>query len=415
MHETPVFTLSFAPGLRTNGDMVSGILELNVRVAYKTEVEAVKVSLRGEVHTQVTEYSAGSNAAGCLAVHEAERFLNQTKIVWISGAPLPSGASQTASFPLNFTLPPDGLPPSFAGGDGNTRGLVQYYVHATAERKPWYKKKFSTDVAFPFLPVDRGPAPYLVLPDWAGEWQSYEGSKKIRKGIVSRYGHVQVNFSMPKLPEIPLFRPIPVKVHIICSSKALPRSSANDPSKFEFPRNPKLEDCDLNLLQACIVKAQDFCRRISDDLGAPGGFGKDDKKKRATWGHQQVQAETRAPYWVPETGGGRWREEVTFSTVVVFRCPPPFKTSTLSNTLYLEFAVDFPGFGNQLKLSTGALKLSSGIVPRDADRNTSDWDSLPTQATMPGEHYCPPGEMDLPPSYWEVIHSDERENIEYGR
>src|SRR5882724_5591020 len=100
---------------------------------------------------------------------------------------------------------------------------------------------------------------------------------------------------MPKLPVIPLFRPIPIRLRIICTSKPLPRSAADNPDKFEFPRNPKQTDIDLMLRQVCIVTVRGHRRQCTDTLGLQAGFGlPDDVNIRATWGNQ-IQTSMSAP------------------------------------------------------------------------------------------------------------------------
>ena len=58
MPETPIFTLSCSPCFRTNGDVVSGTIHLNLRLAHEKNIEAVRVSLRGEVHAYVLAVSS---------------------------------------------------------------------------------------------------------------------------------------------------------------------------------------------------------------------------------------------------------------------------------------------------------------------------------------------------------------------
>ena len=122
------------------------------------------------------------------------------------------------------------------------------------------------------------------------------------------------------------------------------RSAADDARKFEYPHNPKLEDCDLNLIQKYAVNAQGGGHHEFDDLGLQAGFGKQtDEAKRETWG-RDVHVETMGPHWVPEMGEkGRWCEEVTFSTTITFRCSPPFVTQLLSNTVGTLFVIENVG------------------------------------------------------------------------
>jgi hypothetical protein len=51
MPDIPVLTLSCPRALRTSGDIVAGVLNLNVALAEEKDVISVKISLRGEINT----------------------------------------------------------------------------------------------------------------------------------------------------------------------------------------------------------------------------------------------------------------------------------------------------------------------------------------------------------------------------
>jgi hypothetical protein len=51
MPDHPIFTLQSPRDQRTNGDVVSGVVNLDLARALEKDVEKVRVSLRGEIHT----------------------------------------------------------------------------------------------------------------------------------------------------------------------------------------------------------------------------------------------------------------------------------------------------------------------------------------------------------------------------
>jgi hypothetical protein len=99
------------------------------------------------------------------------------------------------NLPYSFMLPADPqLPPSFEGKWNSTSGAVKYYIHIVAERRGWFQRNTRVNEAFPFLPHDYTPAPYLILPNWPGEWKTSRVNHPVRKGIlnIGKHGSVEV-------------------------------------------------------------------------------------------------------------------------------------------------------------------------------------------------------------------------------
>ncbi|KAF8574463.1 hypothetical protein K439DRAFT_1642183 [Ramaria rubella] len=394
MPNIPVITISCPRGLRTSGDVITGVLDLHLALAEEKEVTAITLTLRGEITTQITVYQGNGEST---TLQDKVSLFTQKQVIWEPGWAVPPHSSGIASFPFSFTMPTMYLPPSFHSGTHATGGSVRYYIHGVATRKSWYKQNFRVDRAFPFLPVDTSPAPLPSLHQWAGEWQTFSTSKKMRRGIVSHHGLAVAEISMPKLAAIPLFQPIPIRIRIVCTSKPFPRSASNQADTFEFPRCPKVTDIDLNLRQTCNVVVGNDHRKCTDQLGLQAGFGlPDERHLRDTWGNQ-VQRSNTSPHWVAdETDADRgfWSEEVVFSSAMILRCPPPFSTPSLISSIFLDLDVDFPGLGNKLQTCIGPLSLTSGITSSDNLISSPE-----TQI---------PFEMDLPPTYYEVMQMDEK-------
>jgi len=414
MPEKAVISISLPRGLRVPGAQIAGLLDLNVALAQEKNVEMVKLSLKGCLTTWVTV--RGNNSSTKYTTRQAV-FPDQTTVIWTPGMPLPPHTSGVASLPFAFTLPNANLPPSFHGGTSADGASVQYFVHAEGVRKQWYKFNIRLNAVFPFLSFDPSPAPGYPLPNWPYNWTTRPKVEKVRKGLFAHSGVATVEFIFPAMDCIPLFRPIPVRIRVVCRSKPLPISAANQPEAFDFPRNPKLSEIDLNLYLESYIRSSKTSakRKVKNDLGLQAGFGRPDKvTDRAAWG-KEVISNAFPPRWNIEERNpekGYWEEEVTYSSTLIFRCPPPIATQYLTTTLTLSLIVDFPGLGNKVKMDIGPLNLTTGIpppgtlppVPPSATAQT------PSEETVPSyEPPAPQYNLDLPPSYYDVVPtSDEK-------
>jgi hypothetical protein len=112
-------------------------------------------------------------------------------------------------------------------------------------------------------------------------------------------------------------------------------SAANDPDKFEFPRNPALHEVELTLRQNAHVVVGKHKGDTEEDIGLVGGFGEPkDKTLRETWG-KHVNVAVGEPSWAADghKNEGHWREEIIFSSLVTFRCSPPFTAQNISSAV----------------------------------------------------------------------------------
>jgi hypothetical protein len=133
------------------------------------------------------------------------QLIKEEVVLWTMN-PSVTSLKGIVDFPFSFKLPDGpGSPPSFVGGSGIHGGSVNYYIHAVAERKAWYKRNVTVNQGFAFLPHDYTPAPYLILPNWPGEWESFKESEKMRRGILSHHGLVEVEVGSPCWLVIRLF------------------------------------------------------------------------------------------------------------------------------------------------------------------------------------------------------------------
>ena len=141
---------------------------------------------------------------------------------------------------------------------------------------------------------------------------------------------------------LPLFKPIPIRIKVTCRSKPLPLSAANDPKSFEFPRNPKVTDIDFTLRTRLRLSYRrgltSVTRVIEDDMGLQAGFGlPNNVGERDTWG-KNIEVVISPPTWSidkEDPKKGFWSEDVTFSSLLYLRCPPPIHLMNLSTAVRL--------------------------------------------------------------------------------
>ncbi|KIJ47894.1 hypothetical protein M422DRAFT_248482 [Sphaerobolus stellatus SS14] len=362
----PVISISLPKGLRVPGERVSGILNLNIELAKEKGVDEVTVSLRGEIKTWVTTGNSG-NDTNRTTERDKETLFQMTCSLWREGETIPSQEAGIASFPFAFSIPDGNLPPSFYGGTRENGGAVVYYVHAVGRRRKWYKRNIHVDEIFPCIPSDTGPSVLYSLPSWNGGWDMHQNSEKVKKGIFSHSGLVTAAIILPSMPSIPLFKPIPINLKVTCRSKSLPLSAANNPRSFEYPRNPKVSDIDFILYSRLTIKhSTQVTRVIEEEIGHQAGFGLPDGVRERDTRGKHVDIAISPPVWTIDKGDpnkGYWSEEITFSSLLFLRCPPPIRTRQLNTTMSLKLVIDFAGLGNKVKVEIPDLSLTSGLPP----------------------------------------------------
>jgi hypothetical protein len=106
-------------------------------------------------------------------------------------------------------------------------------------------------------------------------------------------------------------------------SKLMSESHALDSTSFTSPRNPKMTDIQLQLIQTHWVRAKQHGRRITEKHGLLGGFG--------TLQNMDIKTEMTDPVWIPEGDKGRWKESVVYTANLILRCPPTVNTRLIQS------------------------------------------------------------------------------------
>jgi len=388
MSSDQLVTINCSRDLRFEGSEVSGTVNLNTVLAKEKEISAIKVSLKGWIHTWV-QVSTGQST---YKARDNEPLFKIEETIWTPETSIPDQQYANVTLPFTFTIPQSAfqLPPSFDSGNWAHGGRVQYYVHVIAEKPAWYKRNTRVNAPFSFLPLDRTSAPKLRFDDWPGPWNDMCKAVEVRQNALKIFGgqgSVEATIHLPQAESLPLFTRIPYKINVVCSSKLMSSSSSTDPSSFTFPRNPKMTDIELELRQHVKVKASVHRRTYNDKHGLLGGLGTMENL-------ENIQTQMTDPVWIPDEqkpDKGRWRESVTYSGFFILRCPPPINTNLIRTEVNIDAKIDFPGIGNSWKATIGPLPLSSGVTTPVPPSGANAYD------------------ITVPPSYWDVMGDEEVE------
>jgi len=364
---------------------------LNPILAKEKGVTIVTVSLKAKIKTWI-QVDSGQGSYRVMA-HQV--LFKNGHVLWEMDTTVPDHPYETISLPWSFTIPDldeDGekLPSSIYCGNGHHGGRIQYYIHAVAGKKGWYKRNTRVNAPFPFLPINTTPAPSLRFDEWTGTWTKLQKTVNVRSNALMVFGasgSVDVTLQLPKVDAFPLFTRIPCRIQVTCSSKQLPPASSQDPTSFTFPRAPKMTDIQLELSQHCRVRAKGHRFNFNENQGLLGGFGTLDNLAN-------IQSERTEPVWIRDEreDKGRWSESVTYTAQIILRCPIPINTKLLQTEINIIAKVNFPGIGNTWKAKLGPLPISSGIKSAD---QLSENQELRTQL-----------DIAVPPPYWDVMEDD---------
>ena len=140
-----------------------------------------------------------------------------------------------------------------------------------------------------------------------------------------------LQFSIPDIPIVPLFTPIPYTLRIVTRTKQMRKDDADQKSqKLLFPSPPtRLCDVQFYLKRHLVMKAHLFttkCKEKATDLGAV------DNTSSNNANGMPVAVEIKERDWVPSDADenvGTWLQESTFRSAFTLTCVPSFETETL--------------------------------------------------------------------------------------
>ena len=136
-----------------------------------------------------------------------------------------------------------------------------------------------------------------------------------------------MQLTLPKVTVFPLFTRIPYELHIVTYTRRMKFNPLKENPDLElFPRPPsQATEIECHLRKHVWLRAKGVEAENKEFVGNLGGLG-----RSSTVQHVDVTLLPRE--WVPDQrrdGAGRWKQEVTLRSFIVFRCSPTFSSRLL--------------------------------------------------------------------------------------
>ncbi|KAH9916025.1 uncharacterized protein B0H18DRAFT_77405 [Fomitopsis serialis] len=316
------------------GQPVQGTVALDFRSVRDDPLLEVRVELRGLMRIRGKE--------DVLLVYES-------KSLWKRGERYPPAGTHFLRIPFSLELPAD-VPPSCSVSTSSMTVRVDYKVEAIGVRAGMLRLNEKVECALKVVTPDAVGAPIRIRlkGGWQGPWATKTARQRIRKGLWGPHADVQLEFTYPATPVLPLSAPIPFALSIVTVSRPLLRTYDKRiwPSPPLQPREVK-----LFLRQRVHVRSRTFDKTYTLPLSP-------------LWG--SVDIERFQDEWFPidDLGiKGRWKQQTVFTSVFRLRCPPTFKFARLGHEVEIQYFLYVRvKFGRFHRLSTTIpISIASGI------------------------------------------------------
>ncbi|KZS88688.1 hypothetical protein SISNIDRAFT_489930 [Sistotremastrum niveocremeum HHB9708] len=389
-----MFSLEFL----TNTDpqsTIGGLVHVNFKKVIEKKVQEIRVELIVEARSKV----AVGNDSPDEASEVLARLYPMNEILWIAtndetslnDLALLDHKTFDFRFSLSDTDNPDSIPPptfSFLSGFAFpiSEASISYAINVIGKRSGQWSSDIRLDRKFNFLPLDHTS---LVPQDFdhGKIWGRFQQSVRSWKDALRSGdgGRVDLEFWGPDVKSLSSFQAIPISITVKCFSKHMSSSRSTDRSAFTFPLPPKTPlDIELRLRAICSVTANERQLTKSKDIASLGQFGRASPSSTSKGSSQDIVTDAVEPTWIAgafgtsPSGGGRWRQTVSFRTHIVLSCAPTFETSLDSSqdlsvpsklrgrgkiTLEYELVLKvlFPGLGNNVTGIIPLKNLTSGL------------------------------------------------------
>ncbi|PIL37726.1 hypothetical protein GSI_01420 [Ganoderma sinense ZZ0214-1] len=356
-------TVVIPPTIHCGGGYVEGQILLNFRQLHEENFDEVCVQLSGNIHTRLRRKRSLDE--------ENHQLLSSVVSVWTRGSAYPQPGTDVLHLPFRFPLPDD-LPPSFYFRASEITSSVLYAIETTGVRRGVFKANRKVHTPIAVLPKDDvGVGVRMGLGERAGlgshtGWKNVWAEEKIREGFWGELEHAtaRVMVSIPDVPVLPLFTPLPFLITVTTMTAPMTRAKAleHPPDKPIFPTPPqKHSDIDFRLCRNLVLQPQGSCWTTDEAVACFFGDG--------TIAQDVVaEVEVAEKEWHPEpeetaSGGeemGRWLQRMSFSSKFTLNVPPTFSAPTIVVNYYLSLKVPFPGMGNDMLLKV-PVTITSGI------------------------------------------------------
>ncbi|KAJ7647811.1 hypothetical protein FB45DRAFT_894523 [Roridomyces roridus] len=381
-------SLQFQDIPRIAGETICGTVDLNL--AQEDHIQALRIKWRGAIVTRIRAYDDRRNRNSTIPHRETIPLIHADQLIWTRGSSFPEPGSHVLSCPFQFKLP-ENLPPSFECHAYHRSGTISYSLEVVGERGlfRFNRRIYQVFSVLPAASQDQVLVAESLRQGWDGQWADVKAEERLRQGIWGGYSHAYFTISLPSVPSIPVYTPIPFSIRITTETKALTRSERPEDKygKPLFPVPPT--EVTITLCRSAEVRVRRMLqftlrRHVQDTF---------------TLQAHEPQVVIHEPEWVPkdDKDKGIWRREVHLTFELLFPFAPTSNTKTIDWMYLLKFLAPFPGIGNNLYIQMPIhLSPASGCPPPPigaAGLSSSTYaDNAPAGP--------PPAMFDLPPSYW---------------
>lgn len=142
---------------------------------------------------------------------------------------------------------------------------------------------------------------------------------------------MDIQLTLPNVAAFPLFTRIPYELHIVTYTRRMKFNPLKeDPDLELFPRPPsQAAEIECHLRRHVWLRARGVKAENGELVGSLGGLGRNSMV-------QHVDVVLLPREWVPDerrNGAGRWKQEVTLRSFIVFRCSPTFSSRLMDVTV----------------------------------------------------------------------------------
>ncbi|OSX61251.1 hypothetical protein POSPLADRAFT_1047487 [Postia placenta MAD-698-R-SB12] len=312
-------TVLISTALDPSRGRVQGVVEIRFPAILDQQIHEVHVKLRGHVRTSIRRSNGNG---GSSTTREELDIVRRSRSLWTRGSAYPPAGSHTLTTPFQFELPHD-MPPSFSYEHRGVTGSVRYTVSAVGSRAGIFQPNRRSTYELEVVPADPNGSMIAdaLRSGWQGEWTKRRTVDRIRKGFWGEYANIEMEFCYPSMTTFPLHTDIPFSVTITTLSKTCtPGDSKVWPVPPSSPHQVRFE-----LRNKVDIRAHRLHRSHERSPASLGGMH---------YSRGNVDVETLPREWVATgsgSGGGKWRQTVTFKTAFQLRCPPTFRCATIAN------------------------------------------------------------------------------------